>query len=49
MLAERGCGHVESERGGVRSSLEAKRDQLVHNYVQEQRRLYSELIPEVRQ
>ena len=48
MLAEHGCGHAESERGRVTSSLEAKRDQLADNYVQEQRKLYSELIPQVR-
>lgn len=40
MLAERG-------RPAVRQELEAKRDQLVQNYVQEQRKLYSELVPEV--
>lgn len=38
---------AESERSTLRASLEAKRDQLVHNYVQEQRQLYSELLPEV--
>ncbi|KAL3147596.1 hypothetical protein ABBQ38_014648 [Trebouxia sp. C0009 RCD-2024] len=36
----------ESERTAVRKRLEAMRDQLVQNYVQEQQRLYSELIPE---
>ena len=39
---------AESTQSTVRSSLEAKRDQLVRNYVQEQRKLYSELLPEVK-
>lgn len=38
---------AESERAAVRKHLEATRDQLVQNYVQEQQKLYSELIPEV--
>lgn len=41
------CTLAESERTAVRKRLEAMRDQLVQNYVQEQQRLYSELIPEV--
>ena len=38
---------AEGERSVVKEALEAKRDQLVQNYVQEQQKLYSELIPEV--
>ena len=50
MLAElrrQGVCTAESERSAVRADLEAKRDHLVQNYVQEQRTLYSELIPQV--
>ena len=47
VLAECCCQLAESEKSAVRIELEAKRDQLVQNYMQEQRKLYSELLPEV--
>ena len=40
---------AEADKTAVQQSLEAKKDDLVQNYVQEQRKLYSELLSEVRQ
>ena len=38
---------AEHDRRKVQEQLQAKRDQLVQNYVREQRGLYAEMLPEV--
>lgn len=39
--------HADSERADVQNRLETLKDKLVQNYVQEQQKLYPELLPEV--
>lgn len=44
------CQHIspaESEKADVQNRLETLKDELVQNYVQEQQKLYAELLPEV--
>ncbi len=39
--------HADSEKADVQNRLETLKDKLVQNYVQEQQKLYAELLPEV--
>ncbi len=39
--------HADSEKADVQNRLETLKDELVQNYVQEQQKLYAELLPEV--
>ncbi len=39
--------HADSEKADVQHRLETLKDKLVQNYVQEQQKLYAELLPEV--
>ena len=44
------CQHIspaESEKADVQNRLETLKNELVQNYVQEQQKLYAELLPEV--
>ncbi len=39
--------HADSEKADVQNRLETLKEELVQNYVQEQQKLYAELLPEV--
>ncbi len=38
---------ADAEKANVQQVLDTKRDELVRNYVREQKKVYSELLPEV--